>query len=169
MTMSFHVFATGRFIGPGLEARCVLGRGGVIAADAKREGDGATPEGVWPIRRVLYRPDRENPPETGLPVTALTPNDGWCDAPADPAYNMPVRRPYPARAETLWRDDHVYDLIVVLGFNDNPVIPGAGSAIFWHLARADWTPTEGCIAVSRETMLAALKVAQLGDTLAVID
>lgn len=166
--MSFHVFATGRFIGQGIEARCALGHAGVIAAEAKHEGDGATPIGVWPLRRVLYRPDREPRPETTLPVAALAPDDGWCDDPADGAYNTAVKLPYPARAEALWRDDQAYDLIVVLGHNDDPAIPGAGSAIFLHLAQPDWRATEGCVAVSRETMLAALKAAEVGDALSVI-
>ena len=83
--MSFHAFATGRFIGPGLDTRCVLGRAGVIAAHAKREGDGATPLGAWPLRFVYYRPDHETAPLTALPVRALVPADGWCDDPEDSA------------------------------------------------------------------------------------
>lgn len=166
--MSFHAFATGWLTGPGLQTRCALGRSGAVTADAKREGDGASPIGVWPIRYVLYRPDRETRPDTALEAVALTAADGWCDAPDDPAYNLRVKLPYPASAEVLWREDHVYDLIVVLGFNDDPVVPGKGSAIFWHLAREGFTPTEGCVAVSRDAMLAALKVARMGDTLAIL-
>lgn len=146
----------------------MLGRGGVIAAEAKREGDGATPIGVWPLRRVFYRPDREARPETALPVHALSLDDGWCDAPEDDAYNKLVKRPYPASTETLWRDDHAYDLILELGYNDDPITPGAGSAIFLHLAQPDWRATEGCVAVSRETMLAILAAAQPSDELTVI-
>ncbi|HVZ99515.1 MAG TPA: L,D-transpeptidase family protein [Caulobacterales bacterium] len=166
--MSFHAFATGHFRGPNLEARCVLGRGGVCAARAKSEGDGASPAGVWPMRRVLYRPDREPPPATVLSCAALSPDDGWCDAPADPAYNRPVKHPYPASAERLWREDHAYDLIVVLGFNDAPPAPYRGSAIFLHLAQPDWRPTEGCVAVTRETMLTVLAAAAPDDTLAIV-
>lgn len=146
----------------------MLGKGGVIAATAKREADGATPIGVWPIRRVFYRPDREAAPLTALPVHALSADDGWCDAPEDGAYNKLVKRPYPARSEALWRDDHAYDLILELGYNDDPVTPGAGSAIFLHLAQPDWRATEGCVAVSRESMLAILAAAQPGDALMVI-
>jgi L,D-peptidoglycan transpeptidase YkuD (ErfK/YbiS/YcfS/YnhG family) len=155
----------GRFVGPGIDARCVLGAAGVVPAADKREGDHASPAGIWPLRRVLYRPDREAAPETGLPVAALAQDDGWCDAPGDPAYNRPVKLPYPASAERLWRGDHVYDLIVILGHNDDPVVPGMGSAIFWHLAQPDWRATEGCIAVAREAMLAILKIAKTGDEL----
>jgi L,D-peptidoglycan transpeptidase YkuD (ErfK/YbiS/YcfS/YnhG family) len=150
--------ADGRLSVGNLDIRCVLGRSGVIAAVDKREGDGASPLGVWPIRRVLYRPDRMAPPETQLPCLTFAADDGWCDAPNDPAYNMPVKLPYGASAEELWREEHVYDVIVVLGYNDEPVKPGAGSAIFWHLARPDYSPTEGCVAVAREDMLAALRI-----------
>lgn len=138
----------------GRRCRCALGRGG-IAAD-KREGDGATPAGVFALRRLLFRPDRLAPPETTLPTAPLRPDDGWCDAPADPAYNRQVRLPYPASAEALWRQDHLYDLIVVIGHNDAPVVAGAGSAIFLHLARRDWGPTEGCVALALDDLLDVL-------------
>lgn len=140
--------------------RCALGRGGVAAAIDKREGDLRTPLGRWPLRRVYFRPDKLGAPQTRLPATALTDTMGWCDAPEDPAYNRLVALPYPASAERLWREDDVYDLIVELGYNDDPVVPGRGSAIFWHLARPDFSGTEGCVAIAREDMLWAL--AQLG-------
>ena len=125
---------------------CALGRSGVT--QDKREGDGASPAGTWPLRQVLFRPDRIARPSTGLPVSPLSPSDGWCDDPADPRYNRPVQLPYGASAEALWRDDAVYDLIVVLGYNDEPPQPGRGSAIFLHLATPDLGPTAGCIAVA---------------------
>lgn len=134
---------------------CAIGRGGVRRD--KREGDGATPAGRWPIRRVLYRADRLQRPETAFPCDPLQPDDGWCDAPDDPHYNRPVRLPYPGGHERLWRDDEIYDCIVVLGHNDDPVRAGAGSAIFLHVARADLAPTEGCVALPRENLLEFLR------------
>jgi L,D-peptidoglycan transpeptidase YkuD (ErfK/YbiS/YcfS/YnhG family) len=130
---------------------CAVGRAGV---GAKRgEGDGITPAGRWPVRRVLYRPDRVRPPETALPIAAIDPADGWCDDPADPArYNRPVTLPYPGSHEALWRDDRLYDLVVVLGFNDDPPVPGRGSAIFLHRARDHFAPTEGCVAVRAKAL-----------------
>lgn len=148
-------------------ARCALGAGGVRPAGAKIEGDGATPAGVWPLRWVLYRPDRSGPPKTALRCLPISPEDGWCDAPEDPFYNRPVALPYPASAERLWREDGLYDLVVVLGHNDDPVVPGAGSAIFLHVARPDFAPTEGCIATARADLEALLALAQPGDALAV--
>ena len=135
--------------------RCALGRGGVRAE--KREGDGATPIGCFPLRGVLYRPDRLPAPETRLPVQPIAEDDGWCDEPNDPAYNRPVKLPYPASHERMWREDGLYDLVVILGHNDDPPEPGAGSAIFLHLARPNYEPTEGCVALSRDDLLELLK------------
>lgn len=133
---------------------CALGRGGTIAAADKREGDGCTPLGSVALRHVMYRPDRwSDAPQTGLPVQALTPEDGWCDDPADPSYNRPVSLPFEPSHEKLWRDEGVYDLIVDLGFNDDPPVPGHGSAIFLHLARDGFQPTEGCIALGRDDLV----------------
>lgn len=128
-----------------------------MAADAKREGDGASPIGSWPVRRVWYRADRGPPPETGLPVIALQPDDGWCDAPGHAAYNRRVPLPFPVSHERLWREDGVYDLIVELGYNDDPPVAGRGSAIFMHIAREDYVPTEGCVALAQADLRAVLK------------
>lgn len=164
----FQAFADGRFEGPGFTCRCALGRGGVRAAADKREGDGASPAGIWPLRRALYRADRLAAPNTALPLAPIAADDGWCDAPTDPLYNHPVRLPYPASAERMAREDHVYDLVVILGHNDDPVIPGAGSAIFWHLAWPDYRPTEGCVALALPDMLRALAAAAPGDALEIV-
>jgi L,D-peptidoglycan transpeptidase YkuD (ErfK/YbiS/YcfS/YnhG family) len=144
---------------------CALGPAGVVPASEKREGDGASPAGVWPIRRVLYRPDRGARPATLLPVAPIAPDDGWCDAPQDPAYNRPVKLPYPASAERMWREDHLYDLVVVLGHNDDPPVPGLGSAIFLHLAKPDRSPTHGCVAVDRDDLEVILRIARPGDAI----
>jgi L,D-peptidoglycan transpeptidase YkuD (ErfK/YbiS/YcfS/YnhG family) len=165
--MTFTAYGDGRFDLDGRWTRCAIGPGGVIAAAAKREGDGRTPLGAWPIRRVLYRPDRRRPPATALPVAALSPDDGWCDAPGDANYNRPVKLPCAASAERLWRDDLVYDLIAVLGHNDDPVVAGAGSAIFLHLARPDFSATQGCVALSADDLEALLARAAPGDVLTI--
>lgn len=135
---------------------CSIGRGGLIAAGDKREGDGATPMGSWPLRGVLLRPDHVKVPERlKLPWRWIRPDDGWSDGVNDPAYNRPVRHPHAYSAERLWREDGLYDVVVVLGHNDAPAVPGAGSAIFWHCWR-DGATTEGCVAIPKEEMLRLL-------------
>ncbi|MFT3722675.1 MAG: L,D-transpeptidase family protein [Hyphomonadaceae bacterium] len=147
------------------KVRCALGRTGVTPAESKREGDGASPAGVWPMRQLYWRADRLARPATGLPAIEIIPEAGWCDDPLDPFYNRPVILPYPTSHEKLWREDRVYDLIVELGYNDAPVVPGKGSAIFLHLAREDYSPTEGCIACALPDLLALLRDAKPGDEL----
>lgn len=137
--------------------RCALGRAGIVRQ--KREGDGGTPAAILPMRRALYRPDREAPPRTRLPLGAIAPDDGWCDAPGDPRYNTPVSLPYPAHAEAMWRSDALYDLVVVLGWNDDPPVSGRGSAIFLHLAAPDFSLTAGCVALARADLLDVLSMA----------
>jgi len=136
---------------PGCRVRAAIGRGGL--AWAKREGDGATPVGTYPLRCLFYRPDRVQMPHTGLSVAAIHPSDGWSDDPRDMLYNQSVPLPHPYSHERLWREDGLYDLIVPLGYNDDPPVPGLGSAIFLHCARDDYGPTEGCVAIDRADLL----------------
>jgi L,D-peptidoglycan transpeptidase YkuD (ErfK/YbiS/YcfS/YnhG family) len=164
-TITFSVFADGRFWLAGRWVPCAIGRAGIVAATAKREGDGATPAGIWTMRRVLWRRDRGGRPDTGLPVQEIHRDDGWCDAPDDTCYNRAVRLPYTARAEELWRPDGLYDLIVVLGFNDAPAIARRGSAIFLHLARPDCGPTAGCVALAATHLREVLALSTPGAAL----
>jgi L,D-peptidoglycan transpeptidase YkuD (ErfK/YbiS/YcfS/YnhG family) len=163
--MDIQVTAPGCLTWRSGRARCALGRAG-IRVD-KREGDGATPAGTFPLRRVLYRADRLERPVTGLPANAIRPGDGWSDNPADPLYNRPVTRPHPYSHEALWRDDALYDLVVVIGHNDDPVVPGAGSAVFVHVASADYKHTAGCIALRMADLIALLRDCAPGDRIAI--
>ena len=141
----------GRIVAGSLTLPCALGRSGTT--HTKREGDGATPAGRFRLLGCFYRPDRGARPPSRLPLAAIRPGDGWCDDPGDRRYNRPVQRPYPARHEAMWRDDGVYDVVVDIAWNRGPIVRGRGSAIFLHLARGDlarpdFGPTEGCIAVA---------------------
>jgi len=136
--------------------RCALGPSGIVSD--KTEGDGATPAGQFPLRRVLYRSDRVGPPATSLPCLPINRDDGWCDDPRSAVYNRPVKHPFEGSAEHLWRTDHLYDICVILGHNDDPPVPGRGSAIFFHLCHDDYRPTEGCIAVCEADMRTILAV-----------
>ncbi len=135
---------------------CALGYSGI--SRTKQEGDGVTPAGQWPLRNVLYRADRVGKIETRLPAKSLSADCAWCDAPGDGNYNCEVALPYPASAERLWRQDGLYDVIVVLGYNDAPVVSGNGSAIFFHIARPGYPPTDGCVAVGLSHMTQLLRL-----------
>lgn len=134
--------------------KCSLGKGGV--KQSKIEGDGATPIGKFPLRQAFYRADRIPKPDTRLPIAALTPRDGWCDSIDDEFYNRFVTHPYKASAEKLWRTDSRYDIIIVVGYNDDPIVPGLGSAIFIHAAAENYAPTEGCIAFDIQDLIVIL-------------
>ena len=135
---------------------CALGRAGI--GQKKREGDGITPVGAYLLRKVFYRVDRlSSPPVTNLPMMPISQYDGWSDDPSSPRYNQHIKLPSQESHETLWREDGLYDLVVVIGYNDDPVIAGLGSAIFLHIATPDYSPTEGCVALKREDLLAVLE------------
>ena len=136
---------------------CALGRSGI--STEKREGDGATPVGTFPLRELHFRADRLTAPQSVFSPQELRPEDGWCDAPGDPAYNRPVTLPYAASHENLWREDHLYDVVIMLGYNDDPVVPERGSAIFLHIGHEDLPPTEGCVAMRRTDLLQILSSA----------
>ena len=149
---------------------CAIGKSGVCTAADKREGDGCTPLGIWPIRGALLRPGRVKLVQTPhIPWRWTRDNDGWSDGADDPAYNRPVLLPRPFSHERLQREDAVYDIVIVLGHNDAPPVPGMGSAIFWHI----WVPgndgapkpTEGCIASARADMDRILPLLEPGMTM----
>lgn len=139
--------------------RCAVGRGGI--SRQKTEGDGVSPVGCWPIRRVLYRADRlATPPAPAFACLPIDRLDGWCDAADHPDYNRPVRLPFAASHEEMWREDALYDIVGVLGQNDDPVVPGGGSAIFLHIVQLNYSPTAGCAALSKDDLLAFLALAR---------
>ncbi|WP_437441250.1 L,D-transpeptidase family protein [Sphingomonas morindae] len=152
-----------RLSGGALDVPCRIGRGGACPAADKREGDGCTPLGRWPIHGALIRPDRGLRPPAGLAWRWLRRDDGWSDDPRDPAYNRPVRHPHGFSAERLWREDGLYDAILWLGHNDAPPRPGAGSAIFLHCAEGPHT--EGCVAIDHDAMARLLASLAAGDAL----
>ena len=161
--------STGILEWQGRRYACALGKGGVAPEGEKREGDGKTPAGQYPLRGLYYRADKVGLPKTALQATAITREDGWCDAPGEPEYNRIVHLPFAASHEDLWRDkDDLYDLIVPIGYNDDPVVPGKGSAIFFHVARHDYSPTAGCVAVSKQDFLEILATLGPGCTIRIL-
>jgi L,D-peptidoglycan transpeptidase YkuD (ErfK/YbiS/YcfS/YnhG family) len=159
-------------IGP-LVLRCGLGISGLTAD--KREGDGATPAGRWPVTNVLYRPNRLQGFHLSCVKRKACPirvQDGWCDAIGDRNYNRPVQHPYPGSAERLWRNDHLYDVIVILRHNRLPRVQGRGSAIFMHLARelddGSIGPTAGCVSLRRRDLALVLGLLRPGSAVHVV-
>lgn len=129
---------------------CALGRGGIRAI--KREGDGATPLKSMRLLHGYFRNGRLPAASSPLPFRPIRADDGWCDAPADRNYNRPVTLPYKESSETMRRGDRLYDCVIVLDHNIRPRRRGMGSAIFLHIAREGFLPTEGCVAVSARVM-----------------
>ena len=135
-----------RFMG-----RCfpvAIGRGGMTCD--KREGDGATPAGVWRLMQGGYRADRGTRPKVPFRMRRIGPRDLWSDDPAAPAYNHPVRAPYAPSHERLARSDGLYDIFLVTDWNWPQAVPGRGSAIFVHVWRGPRKPTAGCLAFRKD-------------------
>ena len=164
--MNIHVYPSGKLVVGKREFRCAIGFGGVRTD--KSESDGATPAGCFLVRRALYRPDRLDKPATPLLTSPIRPTDGWCDDPTASEYNCQIRTPFRARHEELWREDAIYNIVVVLGHNDQPPIPGMGSAIFLHVAKSNYAATKGCIAVAQEDLVAVLSSCELHDTVCIM-
>lgn len=147
-----------------LRLNCRIGKAGAIDMVQGREGDAKTPLGEYHLRFGLYRADRLAKPRSNLAFRPIRNDDGWCDAPDDPAYNRFIRLPYPASHEALWRKDGAYDIILVMSHNDSPPIPNLGSAVFIHVAQPDDRNTLGCIALAPEEMVQLLPLLETGQT-----
>jgi L,D-peptidoglycan transpeptidase YkuD (ErfK/YbiS/YcfS/YnhG family) len=128
---------------------CAVGRGGVVPAHAKTEGDGASPAGAWRLTGLYWRADRGVRPRATLAAAPLGPRQGWAETPEDPDYNCPIRHPHPFPADRMTRGDPLYDICAITDHNTAPRVPGAGSAIFVHLWRRPRWPTAGCVAFRR--------------------
>lgn len=154
MSALLRVSADGCFTMGDRRYRCSLGKNGLTGD--KHEGDHKTPIGCFPLRACWYRADVMDAPQTSLPLRVIQQDDGWCDDPASEFYNQHVKLPFAPSHEKLWREDEKYDLIVTLGYNDLPLIPGKGSAIFLHVAPKDYPATEGCVGLHKEHLLEVL-------------
>jgi L,D-peptidoglycan transpeptidase YkuD (ErfK/YbiS/YcfS/YnhG family) len=147
--------AAGLLGASGLWIQVALGRSGILAN--KREGDGGTPRGRFRLLRVWWRADRSPRPSTRLPVRRIVRDDAWCEDPCDRRYNRPMKLDTAASGDRLWRDDHLYDLIIELDHNTRPRIAGRGSAVFVHVARPGLRPTAGCVALSASRLRGLLR------------
>lgn len=156
------VYSDGRAEYNGKTYKCVLGKGGVKPAADKREGDGATPLGRYPLRQVLYRGDRVKNLKTSLPAREIQLGDRWGEDVDDAAsYNKLIQIDNPTEDSGLYREASIFDIIVVIGHNDDPVEVGKGSGIFIHGARQDkgddFAPTDGCVAFAGDDLRAIVE------------
>jgi L,D-peptidoglycan transpeptidase YkuD (ErfK/YbiS/YcfS/YnhG family) len=153
------VFPDGSLHWRAVNYRATLGRGGVRIG--KREGDACTPAGCFRLRRVYYRADRVAQPATGLETVQIRPSDGWCSISGHADYNRRVNLPHPGRGkvESLWLENGLYDVFAEIGYNDDPPVDDLGSAVFLHIARDDFGPTNGCVALRKKDLLSVLRTA----------
>ena len=131
--------------------RCALGKGGI--KKKVKEGDNITPKGIFKIIKIYYRPDKINKIITSIKKIKIKKNMGWCDDPSSSYYNKQVKLPNKYNHERLYRKDNLYDLILVLNYNINPIIKNKGSAIFLHIAKKKYQPTKGCIALKKQDLI----------------
>ena len=130
---------------------CSIGRNGLT--NNKREGDGKTPVGIFRFTEIFYREDKISKLDFKIKTNIIQKNYGWCDDPRHEMYNKLIKLPSIASAENLYRNDAIYDLLIVINYNMDPVVPFKGSAIFLHIAHDDLKSTEGCIALRRDDLL----------------
>ena len=131
--------------------KCAIGLGGLTTN--KLEGDHCTPIGKFKFDKIYYRSDKLGKINFLIPSAEISKNDGWCDDPHHKFYNKFIKFPFECSAEKLYRTDDLYDIVCVMNFNTNPIIPGKGSAIFLHVCEDNFAPTEGCIAVEKKVLI----------------
>ena len=131
--------------------KCTLGKNGITKN--KREGDLKTPSGIFKLKKIFYRKDRIKLFNTPLKKKNIQKNIGWCDDPSSEYYNKEIKFPFNDSAEKLWRKDNIYDLLIVLNYNFNPIIKNKGSAIFLHICKKNYAPTKGCVAINKKDMI----------------
>ena len=131
--------------------QCSIGKSGF--SKNKKEGDGFTPVGTFYIERIYYRADKISNLDTKINKVKIHERDGWCDDPRQKEYNQLIEFPFNFSAEKLYREDSLYNVVCVLNYNTNPITPGLGSAIFIHVAKDGYKPTEGCVALKQKDLI----------------
>ena len=146
-----HILIRNKLLNCGnYKVKCAVGKRGIKIK--KKEGDLITPKGQFKIKCVLYRKDRIGRLNTKLKKTPIKKNMGWCDDPSSKFYNKLINFPFKFNAEKLYKRENIYDIILVLNFNMNPIRKNKGSAIFIHIAKKKFTPTKGCVAISKNVL-----------------
>ena len=162
-----HIYINNKFISyNNYKAKCAVGKRGISIK--KKEGDFITPKGTFKIREIFYRKDRVQNLITKIKKTVIRKNMGWCDDPKSKKYNKLIYFPFKYRAEKLYRSENIYDIILVLNFNMNPVKKNKGSAIFIHVAKKGFQPTQGCIALNKFELIKLVKSIKINTVVKII-
>ena len=162
-----HIYINNKFISyNNYKAKCAVGKRGISIK--KKEGDFITPKGTFKIREIFYRKDRVQNLITRIKKTVIRKNMGWCDDPKSKKYNKLVYFPFKHSAEKLYRSENIYDIILVLNFNMNPVKKNKGSAIFIHIAKKNFQPTQGCIALDKSELIKLVKSIKINTIVKII-
>ena len=149
-----------------LKFKCSLGKNGVTKN--KIEGDKCTPSGTYRLKQVFYRADRIKKFSTNIKKIKIKKNMGWCDDSSSKRYNQLIRVPTKFSHEKLYRKDGIYDIIVVLNYNMNPVIKKKGSAVFMHIAKKNYSKTLGCIGLKKNDLLEILNKVKKNNKIKII-
>ena len=133
------------------KVKCAVGKRGI--KKKIKEGDLITPKGSFKIKDIYYRKDKVKNISNKLKKKIIHKNMGWCDDPRSKSYNQLIRYPFKFSSEKLFRSDNLYDIIIVLNFNMRPIKKNKGSAIFIHVAKKNYEPTKGCVAVKKKELI----------------
>ena len=134
--------------------KCAIGKSGISAY--KREGDGCTPKGIFKFKCIFYRKDKISKIKTKLKKIVIKKNMGWCDDPKSKFYNKLIKFPFKFRAEKLFLSKNIYDLVLVINYNMNPIVKNKGSAIFLHVSTKKLSPTKGCVSIKKKDLIRIL-------------
>ena len=134
--------------------KCSIGKSGI--KKFKKEGDLATPKGLFKLGMLYYRKDRNRRLESKLKKRIIKKKMGWCDDSRSKKYNREICFPFKYKAEKLYRKDKIYDIFINIKYNYSPAIKGKGSAIFLHIANKKYKATRGCIGIQKKDFLKLL-------------
>ena len=151
-----HIFVNNKYISfNNYKVKCSVGKRGI--GKKKKEGDLITPKGSFKIKNILYRKDRIKNIETKLETIPIKKNMAWCDDPSSKKYNKLVILPFKFSHEKLYKKENIYDIILVLDYNMNPIKKNKGSAIFIHVAKDNFKKTSGCVAIKKTNLIKLIK------------
>ena len=134
--------------------KCSVGKSGIT--HLKKEGDLATPSGIFKLGLLYYRKDRNQSIKSKIKKRIIKKNMGWCNDSRSKKYNQEIYFPFKYGAEKLYRKDEIYDIFINIKYNQSPILKKKGSAIFLHIANKKYKPTKGCVAIAKKDFIKIL-------------